>query len=166
MKPASQRASRHVIGLTLTVLVTLAMVLISCRGDRDGGGWAHAGGLRFRSDSQCLRLVGPGRLELTRTDQPCGFEIESEKRLVAVVLDLAAEAPTQIEIQGGSAGVRLFRPDGTVVVQVLLDAPAEAERLKQEPTSYRYPLRLGFPRGDGLPLRLTWAPEEAAGVDG
>jgi hypothetical protein len=146
--------------LAVALAAAGAPLLLSCRSDRDGG-WAEVHGLRFRSEDQCLRQVDPDRLELARTDRPCAFEVESEKRLTALVLDFAAEVPTQIEVAGGEPGVRLFRPDGTVVLQVLLDPPEETGSGQRDRGSYRYTLRLAFPRGDGLPLRLTWAPEEA-----
>ncbi len=147
-------------GLVLLVpLLVLAGFLLSrLRGD----GELRYQGLVLRPQERCLRLeASSGPLVLSDAAQPCALEVESRVPLVSIVLDLAAEAPSQLEVEGGRLGVRMFRPDGTVVTQVLLDAPPEPEPASERPAVYRYPLRLTLPGARPGPLRLTLAAEEA-----
>ncbi len=128
--------------------------------------WPWDGSFRFqglviRPADGCLALdrkTGP--LVLRDKSRPCAFEVESKVPLVSIVLDLAREAPSRLEIEGGEQGVRLFRPDGTVVSQILLEPPAPAPAGERR-RAYRYPLRLSLPGTGPGPLRLTLAAEVA-----
>ena len=147
-------------GLVLLVplLILAGLVLSRLR----GGGELRYQGLVLRSEERCLRLeASSGPLVLSDASRPCAIEVESRVPLASIVLDLAAEAPSRLDIEGGRLGVRMFRPDGTVVTQVLLDPPPEPEGGAARRAGYRYPLRLTLPGARPGPLQLTLAAEEA-----
>ena len=78
--------------------------------------------LRVRAVSGCRFLGGPSRFELDGAG-PAEIWLAAPAGLEMVALEFGPGAPSSLEISGAAAGRTVFRPDGSVSFEVLLNRP-------------------------------------------
>jgi hypothetical protein len=127
-----------------------------------GEGYLAGRGIWARAVAGC-RLVGEsGRFELDgKGSALIWVAVPEEVEMVA--LELGPGAPSAVELAGAVAGRTVFRPDGRVGFEVLLDKPRGKHRLwlDERPMAVHL-LEVGFPgRQDdaALRFRLLAAPQ-------
>ncbi len=100
-------------------------------------------GVALYADPDRLELAPSGKnLSILKPDQPLVLELVSSKPLASLTLDLSKEAPAQIAVLGGEVGLRLFRPDGTILYQLMLDPGRPGRRWLIGPKTLHYSLTL------------------------
>jgi hypothetical protein len=87
-----------------------------------GEGQLERHGLRVRAVSGCRLLSGPNRFELDG-DGPAEIWLAAPLRLKMAALEFGPGAPSSLELDGAAAGRTVFRPDGRVGFELLLDRP-------------------------------------------
>lgn len=129
-----------------------------------------AGGLYFFKDrfgltpgTLAVRCLNSGAVPATSGARdfvllglgPAEIEITSRVPLLRFLLDLDEGAPSSLFIAGGALGERLFRPDGSVVFEVVPGRP-EIKRvglLRRE--LYHYRMKLDLPPDSKGPVAFS-----------
>jgi len=134
----------------LLLLAGVALIL-------GGGGWVEHHGLEVRCISDTVQPAGDGRNFVLLAGEPVELEIRSRLSLTALRLDFDSRAPSRLEAPGWRLGDRLFRPDGSIVFDLVPEVPAEPLRSWRPPwrPHYSYRLRFELPEAGGVPIALT-----------
>ena len=93
-----------------------------------GEAWLAGDRVRVRAVDGCRLLGEPGRFEMLAPG-PTTLWIAAPEELGMAALELGPGAPSSFEVAGASAGRTVFRPDGRVGFEVLLDEPRARHRL-------------------------------------
>lgn len=113
-------------------------------------------GVALYADPDRLELAPSGKnLSILKPDQPLFLELESAQPLASLTIDLSKEAPAQIAVVGGEVGLRLFRPDGTILYQLLLDPGRPKRRWLIGPEKLHYSLTITLTGAKAAAVEVT-----------
>ena len=90
--------------------------------------------------------------------------IAAERPLEAVLIDFGPRAPSELQVEGGTAGNTVFRPDGGIRFEIELDDPIRTHPLwTGERAHHVYVFRIGLPGAPErpLPVAIMARPREA-----
>ena len=113
------------------------------------------GSVRVRAIDGCRFLGDPSRFEMAGSG-PALIWVAAPGDLELVALEFGPGAPSSFETSGATAGRTVFRPDGRVGFEVLLDQSRRAHRLwfgERRLTAHLIEIRLPGWEGD-RPLRF------------
>lgn len=124
---------------------------------------ADLGGVELYADPDHLRLSpGGATLVMLQPQHPLALELVSEVQLSSVTVDLSPEAPSRLAALGGEVGLRLFRPDGTMLYQLLLDSGHRRRRFWLGSKKFHYPLVLTLEGAEPGEVQITLTVERLA----
>lgn len=96
----------------------------------------------FASPDQLRLAPGGATLTILHPEEPLRLRLVSHQPLASLTVDLSRQAPSQLEVTGGEVGLRLFRPDGTILYQLMLDSGQPVRRWRVGPKRLCYSVEL------------------------
>lgn len=144
----------------LAVILLLGVLALAWNG---AAGVEHQG-LTVHCRSDAVRPAADGRSFILLAGEAVELEIDAPSALEALRLDFDSRAPSSLAAEGWRMGERLFRPDGSVVIELIPESTPEATRPWAIPwrSLYRYPLRFTLPDSRSVPIGFSLRGIEAS----